>query len=56
MGAVPENAIERCRRENFLEDVNASYAVLKANPRKWRDEIAERKLWENTLGDGLGER
>jgi hypothetical protein len=56
MGAVPESAIERCRCEKFPEDVNASYAALKANPRKWRDEIAERKLRENTLGDGLGER
>ena len=56
MGAVLEKAIERYRRERFLEDVNASYAALKANPRKWRDEMAERELWENTLGDGLGEK
>ncbi len=56
MGAVLEKAIERYRREKFLEDANAAYAVLKANPRTWRDEIAERELWENTLGDGLGEK
>ena len=56
MGAVPENAIERYRREKFLEDANTAYAVLKEDPRKWRDEIAERKLWENTLGDGLDEK
>jgi hypothetical protein len=56
MGAVLEKAIERYRREKFLEDVNASYAALKANPRKWRDEIAERALWEDTLSDGLDEK
>ena len=56
MGAVLEKAIERYRREKFLEDVNASYAALKAHPRKWRAEIAERALWENTLGDGLDEK
>jgi hypothetical protein len=56
MGAVLEKAIERYRREKFLEDVNASYAALKADPQAWGDEIAERELWENTLGDGLGEK
>ncbi|MGA3018309.1 MAG: toxin-antitoxin system protein [Bryobacteraceae bacterium] len=56
MGAVLEKAIERYRREKFLEDANAAYAALKANPRTWRDEIAERELWESTLGDGSGEK
>ena len=56
IGAVPEETIERYRREKFLEDANTAYAALKANPRMWRDEIAERELWENTLSDGLGEK
>ena len=56
MGVLLEKALETYRREKFLQDVNASYAALKANPRKWRDEIAERELWENTLSDGSGEK
>jgi len=53
MGAVLEAALERYRREKFLEDANAAFAALKANPSAWREELAERSLWENTLGDGL---
>ena len=56
MGTVLERALERYRREKFLDDVNASYAALKANPQEWSDEMAERTLWENTLGDDLGEK
>jgi hypothetical protein len=44
-------AIERCRRQKFLEEVNASYAALKANRKKWKDEIAERELWGRTNAD-----
>jgi hypothetical protein len=41
MAAIFEKAIERCRQQKFLEEVNASYAALKANRKKWKDEIAE---------------
>jgi hypothetical protein len=52
MAAIFEKAIERCRRQKFLEKVNASYTALKANRKKWKDEIAERKLWGRTNADG----
>jgi hypothetical protein len=41
MAAIFEKAIERCQQQKFLEEVNASYAALKANRKKWNDEIAE---------------
>lgn len=45
--------VEALRRQRFLDQVNAAYASLRADPRKWRDIEAERKAWDRTLGDGL---
>jgi predicted DNA-binding protein len=56
MAAVLEKAIERYRRQKFLEEANASYARLKANPGKWKEETAERKLWDRTNADGMKDR
>ena len=56
MAAVLEKAIERYRRQRFLEEANASYAALKANPTKWKEEIAERELWDRTNADGLEDK
>ena len=56
MTVVLEKAIETYRRQKFLEEANASYAVLKANRKKWNEEIAERELWDSTNADGLEDR
>jgi hypothetical protein len=56
MAAVPEKAIERCRRQKFLEAANAAYAALKANREKWKEEIAERELWGRANADGLRDK
>ena len=53
MQSVLDRAIEAYRRERFLRDANADFAALKKDRKAWRDELAERKLWERTLGDGL---
>ena len=53
LGRVVERAVEHYRRELFLADLNAAYARLRADPVAWRDELAERALWETTLADGL---
>jgi hypothetical protein len=37
----------------FWDAVNAGYAALRADPEAWAEVEAERKLWENTLLDGL---
>jgi len=56
MAAVLEMAIERYRRQKLLEETNASYAALKANRKEWKEEIAERELWDRTIADGLRDK
>ncbi|HEU0168374.1 MAG TPA: hypothetical protein VFS62_11405 [Chloroflexota bacterium] len=41
------------RRQFFLEQLNEQFARLRADPAAWQEELAERKLWEGTLMDGL---
>ena len=53
MQAVLDKAIERYRRERFLQSANADFAALKTHPNAWREELRERELWEPTLADGL---
>jgi len=53
MSAVLEKAIECYRRQRFLEEANAGFAALRANPEEWRDELEERQAWEATSADGL---
>ena len=42
-------------RKLLLEMGNRAYAALKEDPKAWERELAERKLWEKTLADGLDE-
>ena len=56
MTVVLEKAIETYRRQKFLEEANDSYAALKANRKKWKDEIAERELWGRTNADGAAKK
>jgi hypothetical protein len=53
MQEIMEKAIEAYRRKRLLEAGNLAYAALKNDPKAWEQELAERKLWENTLPDGL---
>ena len=53
MQAVLDKAIENYRRQKFLDDANAAFATLKSNPKAWKEELEERKLWDLTLNDGL---
>lgn len=49
---INEMSIEY-QKKVFWNQVNASYAKLKEDKEAWAEELEERKLWENTLGDGL---
>jgi hypothetical protein len=42
-----------CSSTDFLDKANKAYAVVRANPVLWEEEIKERKDWEQTLADGL---
>ena len=54
MQAVLDKAVERYRRECFLRAANDDYLALRKNPRQWKAVLAERGIWDQTLGDGLG--
>ena len=51
MQTILEAAIEEYRRQSFLHEANAAYAALRGDPKKWKEELAERKDWESTLAD-----
>ena len=53
MQAVLDKAIETYRREKFLREANAEFAALRSNPKAWKDELEERRLWDQTLMDGI---
>jgi hypothetical protein len=50
---ILDKALDEYRRKVFFEGLAADYAALKADPEAWADELAERKLWDATLMDGL---
>jgi hypothetical protein len=53
MQSVLDDAIEQYWRDRFLDEVNAAYAALRSDPKAWKEEEAERALWDRTLADGL---
>ena len=55
MHAPPGKTVEAYRRRRFLEENNRAFAALRANPKTWKTEQAEREAWDMTLADGLEE-
>jgi thioredoxin-like negative regulator of GroEL len=55
MQATLEEAIELYRRHRLLDDTNRAFSRLKSDPLQWEDELAERRLWDNTASDGESE-
>ncbi len=56
MQAILDQAVERYRREKFLRAANADFAALKRNSKAWKEELRERRVWEQTLADGLDKK
>jgi hypothetical protein len=56
-GVSIQEALDRAINDQFdrqfWDAVNAGYAALRADPAAWAEVQAERKLWDNTLMDGL---
>ena len=52
MQGVVEHAIDRYKRELFLERLNRDFDSLKANKDDWSAELKERSIWDETLSDG----
>lgn len=55
MQGILDQAIEEYRRKRVLQQANAGYAALRADPGEWKEELAERADWDATLSDGLGD-
>jgi hypothetical protein len=53
MLALLDEAVEALRRQRFLEQLNAAYATLRADPPTWKAIVGERSEWDVTLPDGL---
>lgn len=51
--ALLARALESYRRQRFLEQVNAAYAALHADPAESSAHAAEATEWDATLADGL---
>ncbi len=45
--------ISKYKRQEFFEDLAGAYAELKADAKAWNEEKKERRLYENTLLDGI---
>jgi predicted transcriptional regulator len=50
---VLDRALDAYRRKLFFEQLNAGYAEMRADREAWAEHLAERKLWDATLMDGL---
>ncbi len=50
---VVEEAVDAFRRQRMLEQHNQAYAALKADPRRWQEELDERRGWERASADKL---
>lgn len=55
MQNVVEHAVDRYKRELFLENLNRDFDVLRNNEPEWESELEERELWNATLSDGEAE-
>ena len=53
MQAVLDKAVEEYRRRCFWEQVEAAAGELCKDSTAWNDELAERRVWDVTLSDGL---
>lgn len=52
---VIDDALSIYQRERLLDEINAGFAALRANPDAWDAERAEREMWDATLSDGAQE-
>lgn len=53
MSVILARAVECYRRQMIIQQANAAFAALRADPDAWRDELDERAQWDVTLADDL---
>lgn len=40
-------------KQQFFRSLNASFAALRSDPAAWEEELEERRLWDQSLGDDV---
>ena len=53
MHTALDKGVEHNHCEKFWDEVNVAFAKLRSNSKAWKQEQAERVLWDITLGDGI---
>jgi len=53
MQTVLDKAIEEYRRHCFWNQVETAASELIKDSAAWKEELAERRIWDATLADGL---
>ena len=53
MHTVIAVAVEKLRRERLMDEVNAGFAALRADPILWAQELKERAISDHILMDRL---
>lgn len=53
MQEVMEKALLEYKKRLFWDQAAQDFTALGEDPEAWRTELAERELWDATLGDGL---
>jgi hypothetical protein len=51
---VVHEALELYRRQQLLADMNRDFAAMRRDGDAWSEEMAERDVWDVTLGDATG--
>jgi len=51
---IVHEALELYRRHELLADMNKGFAELRRDADAWSEEMAEREVWDITLGDATG--
>jgi len=52
---ILHEALDTYQRERLLDGINAGFERLRADKAEWALEVSERRLWEATLADAVGE-
>jgi len=55
MNKTVQDAIFEYKKKILLSKTAEAFAALKENSKLWQEEIEERKIWDNTLQDGIEE-
>lgn len=50
---ILRQALDKYQRDKIIDDLNAYYETLRADPKLWKEELAERAIWERASNDGL---